>query len=380
MKGVMRMRTQFLARLGPLALAALTAMAVVPGMAHAQQRPDLKIEHGGWWDPNDDRGILLRVTNVGTARASAGKANVQTLSPGPANVDEPSYPALDPGKSFAFKYQLAAPCDGHVVKAGVSATADGEQEYGNNFFQGPVCAAKPKPSGPPSSQSGGVVVAKPVGDVAEAPPSADTKIDTGLVLLPEHMQPGARRLQLEAVKRRLATKTWDNPPLIPGPGAGLCREGLVQQDALVGFYHRDSDDCYYAQVMQVSMRFELGDLRRLVHFLKRATFEFDEEIVVQRGPDGGPASLFTCVGYVGLLTADPEGRRGLYPHEEDVRTDGFRSVEVTGQVRRLIANPEHDFGFMVGGLNEGNAEDEEACVSSVGFPRLILEYDVLGLR
>lgn len=372
------MRTLSLGRLGSLALAVLTAMAGAPDMAHAQQRPDLKIEHGGWWDPNDDRGILLRVTNVGNARASAGKAHVETLSPGPANVAEPSYPALDTGKSFAFKYTLAAPCDGHVVKAGVSATADGEQEYGNNFFQGPVCAAKPKPSGPPSSQSGGIVVAKPVGDVAEAPPSADTKIDTGLLLLPEHMQPGARRLRLEAVKRHLASDRWDNPPVISGPG--LCREGLVLRDALVGFYHRDSDNCYYAQVLQVSMRFELDDLRRLVHFLKRATFEFDEQIVVQRGADGGPASLFTCVGYVGLLTVEPGGRRGLYPHEEDVRTDGFRSVEVTGQVRRLIANPEQDFGFMVGGLNEGNAEDEEACVTNIGFPRLILEYDVLGLR
>ncbi len=379
-----------------------------PTPALAQnERPDLAIEVLGL-KAGSLREVRVRVTNVGQWWADRTSATVETVAPTAGNQDTEPVPDTGPkgdketASEYEFTYTLAADCDGHEVKASLkpAKTFNGntESNVANNTV-GPtkLCAAKAQPKPNPGTQSGpvvakpvgGVAVAKPegilvspVGDVAQANPEpiARTKTDPELIVLPEHMQPGSRRLRLEAVQRHLASDSWDNPPLIPLPGSGLCREGLVRQDALVGFYHRDSDDCYYAQVLQTSMRFELDDLRKLAHHLKRAVFEFDERIVVQRGPDGGPASLFTCVGYVGLLTVNPEGRKGLFPHEEDVQTGGFRSVDVTGQVRRLIANPEHDFGFMMGGLNEGNAEDEAACVSDVGFPRLILEYDVLGMK
>src|SRR5262245_31114123 len=76
-----------------------------PRPALAAEPPDLKIEHVGFWAPNDDRGVQFRVTNVGGSPASAGKAHIQTLSPLAGNVAEPSYPALGPGRSFTFKYE-----------------------------------------------------------------------------------------------------------------------------------------------------------------------------------------------------------------------------------------------------------------------------------
>ncbi len=94
-----RRRNRLLAAL----LVAGLAAASLPGVGQAADEPDLQLELVGYWDPNDDRGLHFRVTNVGTGPASAGEAHVETLSPPPANVQTPAYPALEPGKSFAFK-------------------------------------------------------------------------------------------------------------------------------------------------------------------------------------------------------------------------------------------------------------------------------------
>jgi hypothetical protein len=132
--------------------------------------------------------------------------------------------------------------------------------------------------------------------------------------------------------------------------------------------------------VQTVATFDLGDLRTVPHFLKKATLQFDEKILAQRGPDGVPASLFSCVHYGGLPTVEPSSADGLIPHEEDFDTGGERSFEVTRQVRRLIAFPDQDFGFVFGGSNEGDAEDDAACLCELSGFRLTLDYAVDPFR
>ncbi len=379
------MRTVSLARLGSLALAALTAMAAAPDMAHAQQRPDLKIEHGGWWDPNDDRGILLRVTNVGTARASAGKAHVQTLSPGPANVAEPSYPALDPGKSFAFKYQLAASCDGHVVKAGVSATADGEQNYANNFFQGPVCAAKSKPGGPSSTQSGGIILS-PVGDVAHSNPpprESETKIDTELVLRPPHLLLGRHTHEVEANFFRPYGLQRENGGLL-----FVCEDAHrktvdlnVPGDAHVGFAYHDFSGCEINRVYELIVNFDLSWLRDFDVEVHRATLFFKEAVFAARNHDGDAITSQTCVNSLGLAPSnytESIERKELINSTNNNREWAGGGWVVTREISEAATGAKKPlYGFVFHGLDENlDIESDAMCISHIREVRLNIDYTV----
>jgi hypothetical protein len=274
---------------------------------------------------------------------------------------------LDPGESVTFTYTLAAPCNGHVVRAEVSAAENyervKEKDTNNNLVQREACPRIQAPS--------------PGGSAIEM---TRPKMDPDDVMVPAHLRKGSQRWDPPVSANYYVFHEWKNPPVVR---LGLCTRGSVSGPFRVGYSHHHSDGCYSAVAVQTAIQFNLDDLRTVSLVLKTATLQFEERFLEQRKSDGAPESLFRgYVRYIGLPTIDPAKARDLYPHEheEDLQTEGARSLDVRSQVQRLLYYPVQDFGFMFGGFNEGNAEDEAACLSELWKFRLTLDYDVLGPR
>jgi hypothetical protein len=142
-----------LSRLVAAALA-LVILAGGPPPARAQEdeSADLLVELVGLPLPVGQQQLTVRVTNVSVWWADATHLRIETLAPVAGNVAEIDVENLDPGQVVEFSYTLAAPCDGHVVKAEVSAAPNyagvPEADAANNMALAEACpppAAAPAP-------------------------------------------------------------------------------------------------------------------------------------------------------------------------------------------------------------------------------------------
>jgi len=370
-----------------LAAALLCAPGPLPALA---AEPDLLIEHVGFWAPNDDRGIQFRVTNVGTGPASAGKAHIQTLSPSPANIAEPAYPALAPGQSFTFKYELAAPCNGHVVRAGVSATADGERNYDNNFFQGEVCPKKPAPPGAPS----GVVLRPPNDDLVIAKPSEDLARPRGdmCVAVSPPTCPGEWTITLPASESHWYYEwTINDPEGCPFRGRqGFSRDynpvGWSQiENADRGPFGLEFNECNYVWVYETAVTFDYQILDQVLD--KRVTgavLEFDEHAVEWTDGEGRDRPGTGCVAKVGIATSEATYDPA---HTLDFNFQPFLNIAPQTATSWDVLEPTVDHtlnrrprhGFVLQGTHDSSqleGEDNSKCLSRLENVRLTITYVV----
>src|SRR5437764_10615943 len=111
-----------LSRSAPVLVAVLVAVGGNPDRAAraADEHPDLQIELVGLPLSNSQREVHVRVTNVSKWWTDKFTVTVETVSPTAGNRLEKHFDDLDPGKLVEIEYTLAAPCNGHVVKAEVS--------------------------------------------------------------------------------------------------------------------------------------------------------------------------------------------------------------------------------------------------------------------
>src|SRR6266487_3278757 len=117
-----------------LALVLLAGGPASTAVRAADPTPDLKIELVGLPLSNTQRELQVRVTNVSNnVWAQESTARIETVKPTAGNVVKDIFVEnLDPGQSTTFKYTLDADCNGHEVKAEVSAGKNyaGEPESG----------------------------------------------------------------------------------------------------------------------------------------------------------------------------------------------------------------------------------------------------------
>jgi hypothetical protein len=121
-------------------LTLLVAVTVLPPPSRADEdeRPDLQIEVVGL-QPGSRRDVLVRVTNISDWWSDRTVATVVTMLPVRGQERTYQIPDLNTREEaplphvFEFTYTLAADCNGHVVRASVSAGAnyEGAKETGN---------------------------------------------------------------------------------------------------------------------------------------------------------------------------------------------------------------------------------------------------------
>jgi hypothetical protein len=369
-----------------IAWAAGLLIPLGPVTALAADPPDLKIEHVGFWAPNDDRGIQFRMTNVGGSRASAGKAHIQTLTPQAGNVAEPSYPALDAGKSFTFKYELAAPCNGHVVRAGVSATADGEKEYDNNFFQGSVCPAKPgpapkpEPQGPVTRLPDDSILTLPRDDVVIAPNERSLCLAMAVPTCP-----GEWTITLEpsAVERQ-----YEGRQLEDEVDGGDCetvtqivrpRVGWLQIEALEsGLFGIESRKCAFVAEGRLGLNFDHTIFDPIPNArISKAELSFDEEEAWWKETDGGPRLGARCVTAVEIATERLGNTLASGEPYREIAPNSPRMVDVRSAFQQQVWNERPRFGFLLRGalrLDQLEGNGQSSCMSVLENIRLHVTY------
>jgi hypothetical protein len=367
-----------------LAWAAGVLIPLAPEPALAVDPPDLKIEHVGFWGPNDDRGIQFRVTNVGALAASAGKAHVQTLSPPPTNVAEPSYPSLGPGRSFTFKYELAAPCNGHVVRAGVSATADGEKEYDNNFWQGPVCQAKPgsepKPQGPVTRLPDDSILTLPRDDVVAAPNERSLCLAMIVPTCPGEwtitLEPSATQRYFAGVHReREFVSLCGLPPFL---AEGMVVGWYQQETVSEGLFGIEDRQCAYVAEAQTRANFNHSLFDALPNArVSKAELTFDEGAGVRRDTDSTPRPGDRCVTTVDIATEEFSDSLAAGESYRKVPADGPRQVDVRSAFQQQVWNELPRLGFLLRGsisLDQLEGEGQSSCMTILENIRLHVTY------
>lgn len=185
-------------------LALSIALTALPGAGRADpgEEPDLQVEIVGL-KPGSQREVVVRVTNVGDWWSAATELTVETISPAGGQKRTIAVPDLNTvaeaplPNQFELTYTLASDCDGHVVKAALSAGSnymgDKETYLDDNVTQQEVC---PKRSSAASAlSSGGVPPAQ--GVVGDAPQPqgvvGDAPRGPGLVAGGPRLDPAAPR-------------------------------------------------------------------------------------------------------------------------------------------------------------------------------------------
>jgi hypothetical protein len=311
-------------------------------IVQAGGHPDLKLDFVGV-NPTDTRGLEFRITNIGDAPASAGSAHAETISPNPGNVVQPNYPAIEPGKSVSIYYYLTEPCDGHVVKVGVSAVGDGEGEYGNNFFQGQVCAKIPPPPPPPPPAP---AEKKPVSHTKGFPPTL--------------VRNGHR---------------WHNSSDI---GCAFL-PGYNIDEAVVGWRQNDELLCSQARAFQTALKFDLSPLANKK--ITRAVLTFDE--YPQKWTDGetNARDVSGCVTILAYATTDWSGQPEdgpLFPNDPFTSKQPFGDQDwfVTQEVEQLVSGARPNHGFVLRSHREADqGHDDDSCESVLKEIELIVTWE-----
>jgi len=345
-------------------------------------RPDLKIEFIGLYSPENTQLVKFKVTNIGRERSPATTALGETLRPEPRNVQGMEVPALNPGQSKEILYPLAAPCDGHEVKATVTIADDNQLE--NNTDQATACDEKPRiPPGSASTSTGGIVGA-PKSDVVLAPPAdglvRSAPVDTESVLLPAHLQPGPhvgfrvdveRFLSIGVVKESGICPS--HPPSIPQPTVGFTRN-----DA--------SGLCQFNTVYQTAVSLDLDALRKAHErsaIVNRAVLSWKDEMHESGFEEPITFANTSCVYNLGAPTVDWEGRASDELIPNDFVDGGVRSNqwEITGLLQTWLAQPiAASRGVLLRGMDESfesGDNDEADCYSRLSDIKLTVDYTVL---
>jgi hypothetical protein len=140
-----------------LLLALFVASAALPPVSRADdEQPDLQIEVVGL-KAGSKRDVVVRVTNISIWWSDRTVARVEVVAPNPGQVrsfDVPDMNTKDEAPLphvFEFTYTLAEDCNGHVVKATLSAGSNyegvKETKLDNNVAQRAVCSGTGTSSG-----------------------------------------------------------------------------------------------------------------------------------------------------------------------------------------------------------------------------------------
>ena len=361
-------------------LAGGVALAGLPGVTWAQDRPDLKIEVDGFEPPTLEHTIRFKVTNVGKARSTAIKARIQTVSGGPPNVSEPDVPRLAPNESTVLFYGIGS-CDGQVVQATVNDPLDFPSP---NDRAEKVCPAKPQPGGGPNPTE-----------------RVDEGLDDRIAVLkearfPERLQLGEHDLPFDPSYARRHQVDWRS---------GLCdfadADAKEGPELIVGWAYDDGNGCDRNNVHQLVADFDLSWLRDLdKKLIFRAELLFDEEGLLARNNDGDGVPLGPCSGQLGLAprgwqdVVAKRGNDGPLLTTEDVSGDRIldryneqkgrweRGWDVTDDIRSAgrkdLPADQQWHGLVLHSANEYvGAESDGACLSKVSNIRLRLHYIVV---
>jgi hypothetical protein len=379
----------------PLAALLIAALVLggLPGVAEAQDRPDLKVEEVKLFVKDgqvNDRVVSFRVTNVGKADATEATGKLEILSPPPAKDEGLKLGKIAKGASAEGFAQLPGPCDGHTVK--VTLKAPNETNLGNNTV-GPVklCESKSPPK-PPSAQSGGVVLA-PSGDQLEAveakpEPVAHTRIGNELVL-PEHKRPGPHDLSLQAstvrswYRDRLLgdEEVQKECELVAGPGGTGVQVVWFQnehEETVLGIV---TSRCAYIAEAQVGVDFDYGILDDIQDMkITRAELIFDERELAWHVTGGTARQASGCVAAVGIATTElpPTGPFAAEPYR-DVTPGASRQFDVRSAVQQQVWNERPRFGFVLRGslsIDQLEGEGGSSCMSIIDNIRLEVHYVV----
>jgi hypothetical protein len=214
--------------------------------------------------------------------------------------------------------------------------------------------------------------------VAQADPpkrESDTKIDTDLILLPEHMQPGEHTLVFEptAVSWKLRETRESgvlSGPLPEGPAVGWSQF----ESALNGPLGGD-----VVQVAQTAVAFDLAKFDEVPRKDDvRATLTFEEVAARWTDGEGGLRYVPGCVSVLGIATVDWASTRveGLFPNATvaDLTPNSSHTWDVTAFFQDNLAR----FGYVLrGSLEDGlEADDDSSCMSTLSNIRLRVTYVV----
>jgi hypothetical protein len=386
------------------ALLALLALTLLPGVSLAdddnkkkdsksetkkeKHKPDLKIEFLGFYSPQNTQLVKFKVTNIGRERSPETVALGETLRPEPRQVEGMKVPGLEPGKSVEILYPLAAPCDGHEVKATVTIPDDDDLD--NNTDQATACDEKPQgPPSQPSTSAGGVVLA-PKTDNTSAPP-ADGLIrtaptNTDLALLPPHLQSGAHPNYSVELSRSLSIGVRKV--------SGICPAGTLSVPELtVGFTRNDASGlCQFNGVYQTALAFDLARLREAherAAIVEKATLSWKDEMHESGLEEMITGSPTSCVSTLAVPIDDwaAQDIKDLIPNEYLAgggMSDRSNGWEITSLVRTWLAQPiAASRGVLLRGFDESfeDGENDEAdCYSRLRDITLVVDYVIPNPR
>lgn len=354
-------------RLGAaLVVLAILSAGYAPGPAlAADELPDLKVEFVGVPIGSNQRDVQVKVTNVSAWWADETSLRIETVSPAPANPVVIDVENLDPGQSVTFTYTLAAACNGHVVRAEISAAKNyagvPESNLANNVVQGQACAAPGAPK--PEPKPGGLFDPRlPSGPITELPAGLETRrsvpISAVAELSPRVVRDGAREFDVGSCSTRFFP---GNPPL-------------------VGWWQVE-DKCAFA--FQTAATFDLSDLSRVPNTtVDRAVLSFQEQPYKWTDDDGNSKYVNSCVVTLGRATVDWAIRpdtNALFPNEvvENKIPFGSHEWDVTTVVGQWVSGELPAYGFVLRGHFEDlEATNSASCLSII----LDMKLDVTYIR
>src|SRR5688572_14160697 len=132
-------------------LALLIVLSASPAVTRADpgEEPDLTVEIVGL-KSGSKRDVVIRVSNISVWWSDVTRLTVETVSPGAAQrrtFDVPDINTVDEAPlphEWEFVYTLAADCNGHTVKASLSAgtnyAGDKEINLDDNVVEQQVCS------------------------------------------------------------------------------------------------------------------------------------------------------------------------------------------------------------------------------------------------
>jgi hypothetical protein len=401
---------------------ALMFVPIAPGpvMDTDGKVPDLKIEIVGFKDQNNQRDVVIRVTNVSQSWSTETQATVVTVGPGAANKLELRVPDLDPNWApkpqgetdykFEFTYTLAEPCNGHTIKATLSTgkdwEGDPEKNLANNTAQKQLCSeqaqatptptatSKPAPTSTPTPRPTPTATMDPVqlaptnaSTIRSGPIRRPAEATQGAILLateaalaatPVYARPGEHTLEFGP--SALSTRVQDKVSAIPdadlhAPGRALVGWLQVELDS---FVFNDYD----VVVAQTAVDFDLNTLDQLPKkTIKSAVLTYTETPVAWRNAYLDFEDKGGCVEVLGRATEAWAGLLGadtLFPNEQILRhTPGVTEWTVTESVEFWLNNTKPRLGFVLRGGNEDpQGEDNTSCLSSINDIKLTIRYEV----
>lgn len=370
--------------------AALVLVILAGGPANglvraADENTDLEIKLVNLPLANGQREVQVQVKNVSKWWADGFTVTVETVKPTAGHQVTQHFDDADPGQTRTFTYTLAAGCDGHVVKAEVSAAKNYEgvpESTTSNNKTGEVQVCPPAGSSSSAGASGAGIDTNRPGLDPNKPESIDTSTvdvvtkpagsDSAPEMLPEPLRPG------------LHTYAYD-------PSAELtlfrypseCGDRMRDLNALgaVGWDQYDYSDQSCWSVRQTAVNFDLSQVGQTQY--KNPTWvamlRYNEGHMNWRR-DNTILSHGNCVEVLALATQEWRGRQfnDLFPNDQVLgHTPGVQEWYVTDYVRRMLEEELPGYGFVLRGGNESpEGHGWSSCLSTLDKIQLVVSYAV----